>query len=425
MKKIALLNASPNSGNMGVSALCISAVYGLQNTGSHQIQIAHNGRDFEKVSWTLKGRKINADLIPLSPIRRYWRGDCLKTVHFLSSFGGIGSRTAKELVNSSVILDVSGGDSFTDLYGQRRFQAMIETKEIALKKNIPLILLPQTIGPFKNPDNKERADNILRRAAAIFVRDVRSFEYIQEVLGDAFNPGRHKLALDMALGMPSSDMLISPQKRVAEWLSDQNRDFPVFGLNTSGLLVSAGKAAKDSYGLQDPHLCQLEAIARRALQYEPKSRLLLVPHVVRPSGHPESDWDAAMDLKKRLLDFGDRVEVLPQFYSAPELKWIISRLDWFAGARMHSTIAGISSGVPTMGLAYSDKAYGVFERCRIGSSVADLRTLDTEQLADMTEQSLAIRGCTRAVLEEGCITIHAAIEQQFRDLASIIEEVSV
>lgn len=132
-----------------------------------------------------------------------------------------------------------------------------------------------------------------------------------------------------------------------------------------------------------------------------------------------------MDLKKRLLDFGDRVEVLPQFYSAPELKWIISRLDWFAGARMHSTIAGISSGVPTMGLAYSDKAYGVFERCRIGSSVADLRTLDTEQLADMTEQSLAIRGCTRAVLEEGCITIHAAIEQQFRDLASIIEEVSV
>ena len=81
-----------------------------------------------------------------------------------------------------------------------------------------------------------------------------------------------------------------------------------------------------------------------------------------------------------------------------ELKWVLARLDWFAGARMHATIGAFSSGVPTLGLGYSDKFRGVFEECGIGSEVADLRRLDARHLAERTVASYLSRTPMRAAL---------------------------
>ena len=46
-------------------------------------------------------------------------------------------------------------------------------------------------------------------------------------------------------------------------------------------------------------------------------------------------------------------------YNAAETKWIISQMAFFAGARTHSTIAALSSGIPTLSFAYSIKALGI------------------------------------------------------------------
>ncbi len=54
----------------------------------------------------------------------------------------------------------------------------------------------------------------------------------------------------------------------------------------------------------------------------------------------------------------NRYLVSPE-YNAAETKWIISRMAFFAGARTHSTIAALSSGIPTLSFAYSIKAQGI------------------------------------------------------------------
>jgi len=46
-------------------------------------------------------------------------------------------------------------------------------------------------------------------------------------------------------------------------------------------------------------------------------------------------------------------------YNAAETKWIVSRMTLFAGARTHSTIAALSSGIPTLSFAYSIKSQGI------------------------------------------------------------------
>ena len=55
----------------------------------------------------------------------------------------------------------------------------------------------------------------------------------------------------------------------------------------------------------------------------------------------------------------------------------------FIGARMHATIAAISSGVPTMPVAYSRKFTGLFGTIEY-PYVVDLTELDTEEAYKLT-----------------------------------------
>ena len=101
-------------------------------------------------------------------------------------------------------------------------------------------------------------------------------------------------------------------------------------------------------------------------------------------------------------------------YNAAETKWIISRMALFAGARTHSTIAALSSGIPTLSFAYSIKAQGInrdiFDHTDYCMEPTDL---DAEGIASritsMLDESAAIRrdlggrilGVQRAALSAG------------------------
>ncbi len=385
-----IIGAAPDTGNQGVSALCQSAVEGLTRRGIRDIAIADHGI----------GRRVDAEgrtRIGLSHTRRIWRGDCLRTVSVLAPMGGGFSPTARVIAKSRAILDVSGGDSFTDLYGPKRFGAMTLSKRTALRCGVPLILLPQTLGPFNDERTRKVAQDILRRATGVWVRDAQSEQVLRDILGAGFDPRRHQRGPDMAVLLPKRAPL-GLDATLQSWLS-ADRGFAVAGLNTSGLLWQQAEAAMHQFGLKSSHQDQLVAIARTVLDSDPNLRLLLVPHVRRPDGDPESDHNAAVGLQARLRDiYGERVAVLPQTLDASELKWVISRLDWFAGARMHATIAGFSSEVPTLGLGYSDKAAGVFAECGIAAQVADLRQLSLAELIARTRASLAERDAMRAQL---------------------------
>jgi polysaccharide pyruvyl transferase WcaK-like protein len=150
-------------------------------------------------------------------------------------------------------------------------------------------------------------------------------------------------------------------------------------------------------------------------------RLLLVPHVHRDPADPESDLGAALALRARLDDdFADRVEVLTGNLGAMELKWVLGRLSWFAGARMHATIGAFSSGTPTLAFGYSDKAAGVFDRCGLGAHVADLRRFDAPALAEAVAVSIAAREEMRADLALRIPALMAEAEAQMDAIAAQI-----
>ncbi|MEQ9259270.1 MAG: polysaccharide pyruvyl transferase family protein [Roseovarius sp.] len=390
---ITLLNAAPDTGNQGVSALCHSVVAGLAARGARSLTVADHGRGLRRAEWG----HASVGLVGLTHTRRIWRGDNLRLAHAMVRAGGLFSAPARAVACSRAVLDISGGDSFTDIYGPRRFQAMALTKRMALDAGVPLILLPQKLGPFRDPKCAAEAVEILRRARAVWVRDAQSFAFLQEALGPAFDPARHRLGIDVAFALPERAPDSLPRDLRA-WL-EAPRAFPLAGLNASGLLCNDATGARAQFGLAASHADQVEALARALLAADPALRLLLVSHVHRPEDHAESDLGAARALMARLGPLGEgRVRLLEGQPGAMELKWVLARLDWFAGARMHATIGALSSGVPVLGLGYTDKAQGVFDECGLGREVADLRQLDAAALATRACASFEARAATRADL---------------------------
>ncbi len=392
---ITLLNAAPDTGNQGVSALCMSALAGLAARQAGPLAVADHGRGVRQADMGF----ATVSRVGLTHHRRFWRSESLSAVRALARIGGGHSATARLIAGSRAILDVSGGDSFTDLYGPRRFRAMVLTKRLALDNGLPLILLPQTLGPFQNPAHRAEAVEILAAARAVWVRDAASFAFLQDALGRRFDPDRHRLGIDMAVALPLQQPTQLPA-RIRGWLSPM-RGHPVAGLNVSGLLMQNAAGARVTFGLAARHDDQITAAAHALLTEDPALRLLLVPHVHRHLSDRESDLAAALTLKAALDPvFPDRVDGLTGALSAMELKWVLSRLSWFAGARMHATIGAFSSGTPTLGLGYSDKAAGVFAQCGLADHVADLRLMDAPTLAVRVRFSYAAREMTRFHLRD-------------------------
>jgi hypothetical protein len=221
----------------------------------------------------------------------------------------------------------------------------------------------------------------------------------------------------MAVPLPRTRPARLP-RTVAGWLADGG---PVAGLNVSGLLANRPLEGQERFALAADHGRTLERVADALLQEEPALRLVLVPHVTVACAHPEADIAACRALEARLSSrHGGRVATLPNDYTATELKWIIARLSWFSGARMHATVAAFSSGVPTLGLAYSDKIAGVFEACGIEGGVADLRSDGADAVAAAALASFRSRKAMAAALSARRETMLARAAAQMDVIAKAI-----
>jgi len=251
---------------------------------------------------------------------------------FMASPGGYW----RALDGIDLMLDIGAGDSFADIYPDKRFAYIAATKLLCLRKGIPLVLAPQTIGPFSRQPHRAIAAHLLCRAEAVFARDPLSFAAAGE-LAPAANRFQ---AIDVAFALPFTRAARGPGTRV--------------GLNVSGLLWAGGYGGANDYGLSYDYRAftraLIEALMARGAQVE------LIAHVV--SDLPRDDDRAVIDALA--AGFPGVVRV-PDFASAGAAKSHISGLDFLVAARMHASIAAWSAGVPVLPVSYSRKFEGLYQ----------------------------------------------------------------
>ncbi len=300
--------------------------------------------------------------------RRYHRPESFAQMRAAIAVGGAWNAGARKILESAAVLDVSGGDSFADLYGPSRFRTVAWPKRLALAAGRPLVLLPQTYGPFRDPGLREEAARLLRGASAVWARDPRSRETADELIGEE----RTRLGVDMAFGLPRTPLEGAEGDAWQQWLDASPE--PVAGVNVNGLLVNQPDASR-AYGVTPTHREEMTEVARRILDGS-EWRVVVVPHVLGEG--LDSDVAVSREVAGRLqAEFGtERVHLADGCRTPGQTKAVIARCAWFTGARMHATIAALSSGVPTGGVAYSRKMEPVFER--LDQPVVDARSTPSD-----------------------------------------------
>lgn len=296
------------------------------------------------------------------------------------------------VLGADLVGDVRGGDSFSDIYGLKRFiLAVLPVLTVLILKG-SIVHFPQTYGPFRSAAARVIARFLLRRSSAVMARDPESQRIAQQLIG-----GRLEVMLspDVAFALfarlPDA---IETNPPLAGDLAD------MIGINVNGLMYHGGYTGGNMFGLKLDYVTFLQTLVVKMLGNFP-SDILLVPHTFATAGDPESDNHACRRLREQLpLDLQSRVRIVSGDYDAHELKGIIGQCGFFIGSRMHSCIAALSQGIPCVGLAYSMKFKGVFDSVGMKDWVIDARSTDVSVAVSSVMELHAARDSVRAALSQ-------------------------
>jgi polysaccharide pyruvyl transferase WcaK-like protein len=304
----------------------------------------------------------------------------------------------KDIMETDIVVDITAGDSFSDLYGMRRLIFGSLFKWLFLLCGKKFVMLPQTYGPFNKFISKVIARSVLARTTAIYSRDREGVEYVRTLLGKAADKMTIQFIPDVAFVLDAE----KPDSTVIEKLeSAKAAGHVIVGFNISGLLYNDAEA-KRQFGIKSDYQQLVSEIIQLFMAYQ-NTVVVLVPHVFAKTGRIESDPDACRQVYKLLADkYPNKILLTEETLDHKQVKYLISRCDFFLGSRMHSCIAAISQSVPAIGLAYSGKFIGVFDSVGVGESIVDLRTQDEQQILASVQEIFKKR---QQIAENLCVTI--------------------
>ena len=402
--RVLLLGATLDSDNRGIGALAIGALTILRHRfPGCDIRLVDYGHEATTGHVTLGGEALD---IPLVNLRFSWKpwlpNNIVRLLLGAALLRWVGPERRErilagnpwldQLARADVAVAVSGGDSFSDIYGMGRFFYMVLPQWLVLLLRRPLVLLPQTIGPLRSRLARWIASPIVKRSQLSYCREVGGVGEAVSALGLDAQLNQVVFGYDMGF-------LLEPRRPAGLELSAPDRHTesrPLVGLNVSGLLNIGGYGGNNGFALQ----CDYPELIERLLALlidQRGANVLLVPHVFGEAA--ESDTiaiDALYD--KWQSRYGAHLLRVTAPLDQAEIKYVIGQCDLFVGSRMHACIAALSQAVPAVGIAYSQKFAGVLSSVGAGQWVADPRHMAIEPIVRMVDAAFTQRETIHAQL---------------------------
>jgi polysaccharide pyruvyl transferase WcaK-like protein len=402
-KKFILANVTLQTGNKGCVALCYSMMYLIdvimsEKNIDYQLYLTESNERSGHHELTIGGRNIAYESVDNAwPIS--WRKAYLLLTNFKKNY-----RLYKLYKDADCIMDIGQGDSFADIYGNKRFAKIDKVHRLARLFRKPYFFLPQTIGPFQNPTIREKAVKSINKAEIVMTRDRQSLDYVNELT----NRKAHvKEYIDVAFFLPYNKI-------------EFNKNEVHVGLNISGLLWNGGYTRNNQFGLKADYQHVIRNIISFFLSNE-GVRLHLISHVASGTRNVESDYAVLYDLWREY--HSEQMTLAPFFHSPIEAKDYIAGLDFFMGARMHATIAAFSAGVPVLPMVYSRKFNGLFVDTLAYDHLADLKADDESTILTKVENCFALRDSLRQeIADQLASTVSEQKEKLLVDLTAQLSQ---
>lgn len=240
------------------------------------------------------------------------------------------------LRNSKAVLSI-GGDNYSLDYGVPKL--FTELDKLAMTKKKPIIIWGASVGPFgAKPEYEKVIIEHLKRVNGIFARESETVEYLAS---KGLTQNVYRVA-DPAFLMPPTEPSC--------YMFDEELLKGAIGINLSPIManfVTDGDVGKWKEFCSDFLKTVLD---------EFKRPICLIPHVTLQHG---DDYEFMNEVLSMFNVGNGYAQIIPPGLTASETKWLISKMSVFIGCRTHSTIAALSSGIPTLSFAYSIKARGI------------------------------------------------------------------
>lgn len=427
MKNICLLGASLDTANRGVSALATSFVEIITNIyPSVNVTLLVGGySNRSKKVYTKKKEYVvdvsNYRLSLKAPFASQLGVIFIAAIVYRAVFFSKSLRMwiisrfpwLRSIEKADLLFDVRGGDSFSDIYGLRVFLIHSLARFVIIIMGKKIILLPQTVGPFKHPFAKIVGSWIIKSAPYIMTRDKESSDYVKRLLKKQKNCNL-QFCPDMAFMLEARE---PPDEKIKNRCLNKKK--LLIGFNVSGLLYSGGYTGKNMFELACDYSQFAEDLLKRFIEHT-TADILLIPHTFGKKGAVNSDPTAIEALIEKCgLTESKRVCIVEGEPDQYELKWIISNCDFFIGSRMHSCIAALSKKVPTAGVAYSKKFNGVFESVGMKDFVIDLRYETINSAIEKVFNILQKRKAIHGLLNESIPEVQKKIMNSFKKVLEI------
>lgn len=303
---------------------------------------------------------------------------------------------------ANLVVDLSG-DMLTEDYGPHVTYSHFLPLATAVFSGTPYAIVAQSIGPFRLM--RVPARWLLRRAALITVRDTISRDYL--------------VSLGLKAPIVTADLAFLLNEDADAARNAISRDAlpsgPFLGVSISNLIAShyvrrAGGSSKEQFLVEMAR--SLDKVAQ-----EHGLSIVLFPHVTGPKA----------DKDDRLLsnELADRLEsavvCVEEDLGPAEIKGMIGQATVFLGARMHANIAALSSGVPTIAIAYSHKTPGIMNLLGVGDYVIDIGSFSADLLDKQLDSLLRERDAIARRLNDELEAVRLAAELNVHLVAALLD----
>ncbi len=298
-------------------------------------------------------------LLVLLPLSLVW-AVCWRFGRLDAPVPGSLRKLLREYAASDLVIAAGGGYLYTtsSIRGNVVLLINLYCFFFAVLLGKPVALYAQSIGPFAGSLQSRLVRRVLSMVMLVEVRE----DFSRRLLDDWG--------------------LATPVARVADAAFLLPAREPERGLDSgaSGGGATVGMTARKWFRNRDRQLEYEQSLASfvRWLIQERGASVVFLPQVTYTEGR-DDDRVVARRVASA-VDRDDRVQVVESELTAPEIKWLCGRMDFFVGTRMHSNIFALSSGVPTVAIAYQPKTTGIMTELGLGRWVVPIDGLSLAEL---------------------------------------------
>ncbi|WP_298818498.1 polysaccharide pyruvyl transferase family protein, partial [uncultured Chloroflexus sp.] len=264
-----------------------------------------------------------------------------------------------ELFEADLVIACGGGY----LYHWFTFAGALCWCSIILRR--PLVLFPQSIGPFHHPLQVRLAQSIVRGADLVLTRETISWQRAIDL-----GAREARCEPDLAFGLPSAPSTLA-QELIKRYIPSEINATMYIGLTA----IDWQEQNTRFRGQQRYEQVLVEFINRVTAQ---GAVVVLFAQTFGPF-RSEDDRLVNHRLHQQVRD-PQRVVVINEILQPDLLQSLYGCMDYFVATRLHSFILATNAGVPALVIGYLSKSIGILSDMGIADRCLDIQHLSLDRL---------------------------------------------